>query len=358
MDAIPETTADAAPARPWWRLGAASSRLTQHGAWIQACVETLGTRARLGFVAVGEEGAERALAPLVVAGRLGRLGLLGVAAFNEPSDFLAEDDAALEALCEEVARRKLPLALARLPADSTTVTALERAWRGRGAVSVRPYQGSPRIRLDASWQEAASHLNARRRSDLRRARRRAEAEGPVRIEIHEPDPASLGPILQEALEVELRSWKGRAGAAILQDEARGPTLRRFAELAAEAGILRLALLRIGEAAVAMQFACVHGDAFWLLKVAYDEAFKRCSPGQLLVAATIGHAAERGLGRYEFLGSPEPWTAPWANDEQRCVVLRTFPFRPRGAALFAGDACAAVGHRLRGLLAHRGGGPTG
>jgi len=350
MDAVADASADAtaaaARARSWWRLGATSPRLTQHGAWLQACVETLGCRSALSFVTVGDEGAERALAPLVRTGRLGRVGLLGVEAFNEPTDFLAEDEAALAAVCDRLAARGMPLALARLPADSPTVAALRRAYRGRGAMIVRPYQGSPIIRLDDTWREAASHLNARRRADLRRAQRRAEAEGPVAVEIHEPGPDTLAPILQEALEVELRSWKGKVGAAILQDEARGPTLRRFAELAAEAGIMRLALLRIGETAVAMQFACVHGDAFWLLKVAYDETFKRCSPGQLLAEATIGHAAAAGLARYEFLGSPEAWTALWANDEQACVLLRTFPYRPRGMALFAGDALRAVGHRVK------------
>ena len=339
----------AAPAEPqsypWRHLGEASPRLTQHGAWLQACVETLGPPADLRFVTVGDDAAPRALAPLVRTGAFGRLGFLGVEAFNEPTDLLAADDAARDELCALLAQRGTPLALLRLPADSGTVEALQRAYRRRGAVVVRPYQGSPRIRLDDSWREAESHLNARRRSDLRRAQRRAEKIGPVRIEIHEPSDETLAPLLAEALEVEMHSWKGAVNAAILQDAERGPTLQRFARLATQAGILRLALLRVEEKAVAMQFAAVHAGAFWLLKVAYDEGFSRCSPGQLLAAATIRYAAEHELSRYEFLGSPEAWTELWSNDVQRCVALRTFPYRPRGLALFAGDAFRSVALRV-------------
>jgi hypothetical protein len=38
----------------------------------------------------------------------------------------------------------------------------------------RPRQSCPYIALDDSWVEPESHLNAGRRSDLRRARRKAE----------------------------------------------------------------------------------------------------------------------------------------------------------------------------------------
>jgi CelD/BcsL family acetyltransferase involved in cellulose biosynthesis len=334
---------------PWMTLGASSPRLTQHGAWIQACVDALAPSEDLCFVSIGESGTERALAPLVATGHLGRVGFLGVEAFNEPMDVLAVDEEARDELCAELARRRLALRLARLPAHTGTVQALERAYRGRGVVVVRPCQGSPLVRLDESWCEAESHLNAKRRSDLRRARRRAEKIGPPSIEVHAPDEDALAPILEEVLAVELRSWKGAVGAAILQDEERGPMLRRFAVLAARAGILRLALLRIGTDAVAMQFGCVHGGAFWLLKVAYDQEFRRCSPGQLLAATTIGRAAAEGLERYEFLGVPEDWTELWTNDEQACVTLRTFPYRPRGMALLAGDACGTVVSRVRRSL---------
>ena len=39
---------------PWSHLGEGSPRLTQHGAWLQACVEALAPPAALRFVMVGD----------------------------------------------------------------------------------------------------------------------------------------------------------------------------------------------------------------------------------------------------------------------------------------------------------------
>ena len=229
------------------------------------------------------------------------------------------------------------------------MTAIQRAYRGRGLVLCRPMPGCPRIPLDQSWLEPERHLNAGRRSDLRRARRIAESFGPVCYEILSPTPAELPSLLEEALRVEAASWKGQDQSALMHDPVRGPFYRHYAALAGEQGILRLCFLRLGEQIAAMQFAVEYGNALWLLKIGYDEKFARCSPGSLLMVETIRYAAKRGLRSYEFLGTAAPWTRVWTTLERPCVSVWAYPAKLRGVSALAIDAATAAKRRLSRVM---------
>src|SRR5207247_3695751 len=130
--------------------------------------------------------------------------------------------------------------------------------------------GTPTIALDG--QEPESRLSSRRRSDLRRARRHAEAMGEVTSEVLAPSPQEVPALLAEAIAIEARSWKARAGTALASDPVRRGFFERYALAAAADGTLRLAFLRIGGQGAAMQIAVECGRRFWLLKIGYDERF--------------------------------------------------------------------------------------
>jgi CelD/BcsL family acetyltransferase involved in cellulose biosynthesis len=110
-------------------------------------------------------------------------------------------------------------------------------------------------------------------------------------------------------------------------------------------MLRLCFLRIGERIAAAQFAVESNERFWLLKIGYDEAFGRCSPGNLLMRETVRYAASRGLLSYEFLGAPEQWTRMWTDQIRPCVSIRAYPARARGVAALAADVVQASLRKL-------------
>src|SRR5438093_48314 len=112
------------------------------------------------------------------------------------------------------------------------------------------------------------------------------------------------------------------------------------------GVLRLCYLRIGERTAAVQFAVEAEGRFWLLKIGYDPAFARCSPGQLLLWETVRYAARRGLRTYEFLGGPEPWIRVWTERIRPCVAVRAYPARPLGMAALAIDVATSGWGRVR------------
>jgi len=131
--------------------------------------------------------------------------------------------------------------------------------------------------------------------------------------------------------VEASSWKGRQGTALACDPAQGAFYRRYAAAACRKGILRLCFLRIGDHTAAVEFAVEAEERFWLLKMGYDEAFARCSPGMLLLRETVREAANRGLRSFEFLGFPEGWIRMWTERVRPCLSIWAYPATPSGMA---------------------------
>lgn len=317
-----------------------------HHLWAQTFVEVYGPGAGLA-VGVARYGDAIAIAPLLRPhARAHRLEFLSQREICEPMDFVYSDVAALDLLAEAIAAWKQPILLGRIPADSPTISALRRAFRRRAVVSVQPSWGCPWIDLDADWENPEQHINAGRRSDLRRAWRRAESLGAISTEIRAPSPAELPGVLDDAFVVEAASWKGRKGAALLHDTVQGEFYRRYAQAAASRGLLRTCFLRIGGRAAAMQLVLETDDRFWLLKIGYSDEFARCSPGILLMQETLRYAARRGLRAYEFLGNTEAWIRVWTPQERPCVSVRIYPFGMRGAMGLAIDALAVARQRLR------------
>src|SRR5947207_4936300 len=254
--------------------------MQRHG-WTKAFIETFGEEYELNVLVVSSGSDISAIAPLARRrGGLGKLELAGVAELAEPGDFVYRDADALDGLAAVLAGLRFPILLGRVMADSPTVDALRRAHR-RTIFSRRDVAPCPWIPLDEGWQDPEQKLNSNRRSDLRRAQRRAEKIGEVGTELLSPAKHELPPLLDEVFRIEAAGWKGREGTALAHDERRKRFFVRYAESAADAGILRLAFLRIGGRAAAVQLAAECGGRFWLLKVGYDEEFKRASPGTLL-----------------------------------------------------------------------------
>ncbi|HXT57726.1 MAG TPA: GNAT family N-acetyltransferase [Pirellulales bacterium] len=323
------------------QLFAAAASPMQSFAWIEAAATAIGG-GRLQIVCLRRGERIAAVAPLVRFSTSfgGAWELLNLAKLHEPADLVYQDEAALDELAVELARRGLPVLLGRLPADSPTIEAVRRAYGRRGWIACRPQASTPYIPLDASWATPENNISSRRRSDVRRSRRHAEELGQVSTEILSPSPNEVDELLDLAFDVECRSWKGEQGTALARDATRGEFYRRYARHAARAGSLRLGFLHVGDQTAAMQISVVRAGALWVLKVGYDPRFQRASPGILLMVEQIKRAVAEGLQCYELLGTVEPWIQVWTERERACVSLRAYPANFRGMAALASDAAGA------------------
>jgi len=332
----------------WRALDSASGNPLAHFDWWRTSLAAFADEEAVHVVAIGVGQRLLAAAPLVrkTLGGVRRLFLAGQTELAEPGDLAVADERARRRLIRALAWSGLPLVWERMLADSPTLAALRRAYRGGGFIIVRPRGACPYIDLDETWLEPEQHLNSGRRADLRRARRKAEQLGALGIEIHTPDLGDLSELLDTACEVEARSWKGEAGTALAHDAHRAMFFRQYAHAACVAGTLRICFLRIGDRVAAMQLAIEAGGGFWLLKVGYDPRFAECSPGMLLVRETIRYAVEAGATRYEFLGTSAPWTRVWTQTERATVAVSVYPLGLRGLAALAVDAARGIGNAWR------------
>jgi CelD/BcsL family acetyltransferase involved in cellulose biosynthesis len=280
------------------------------------------------------------------SGPFGRLKIVAEAELGEPGDALIINPFAPAFLADSMLREGRVIDLDRLPLHSPLIAALADGARGKGWLSIRPAKPTPAIRLGPEWRDASSQFNSGRRSDFRRAARKAESFGKVQFELLSPSLDEFDPLFDEAIGVEARSWKSAVGTAIAVDRCKENFFRAYFRAACAQGHFRLAFMRIDGAVVAMQMALESQGRYWLFKIGFDEAFARCSPGTLLMLHTIGWAAKRGLRRYEFLGTVEPWiTQTWTREQDEYVRLRFYPYNLRGAAALAADGLSWLRTKL-------------
>ena len=334
--------------RAWIRLDQQAILPTQSHSFAAALSETLLTDSHMAVLLTPSVEGANALLPLCRnSGFFARWRSMGSLEVFEPIDALYADAAAADALARSLARQRRPVRLDRLPSQSAMVPALKKAMRGRGYVSVRSAVPTPTIELCERWKAPDACFNARRRSDFRRAARKAQEIGSVTYEVQSPEPDSFDRLFDEAVGVELRSWKNAAGSAIGVDPGKEKFFRTFFRSASEEGTFRLAFLRIDGQAVAMQMALERLDRYWLFKIGYNEEFGRCSPGTLLMLHTLAWAAKRELRSYELLGDVEPWiTDLWTRESHGCARLRTYPFGLRGGVAFLADSLEWARSRLQ------------
>ena len=320
----------------WNALAGRNGGPVQRVEWTQSCIATLLPPGSTGLrlVCVRRDGQLVALAPLVLRRLWGwpRLEQAGLAEIPEPQDLLYADDAALKVLLRQLLRQPEPFVLERLP-EQSRIPALVRRIVGRRAWVRVCRQGSyPSLTLD---RDPDTIINAGRRSDLRRALRRAEKRGAVRFEVLAPGPGAVDELYATLLRVEAASWKGKQGTALSFDARLQAFFHDYARRAAVAGILRIALMHVGTDVVAAQYSVQCGQAWWLFKIGYDADYADCSPGQLLMQYTLRHARAQGLQRYELQGTTADWTRMWACTEHTSTAVRVHGWRP--VALFTAGA---------------------
>ena len=309
----------------------------QSFSWSEAAATAYNKNDVLRIITVRKDKRLVAITPLVVkpsAQPLSpfRVDFLGGEELKEPNRFLSLDPIATNLLMDTIVTEHLyPLRLSRLPDDTDLLNSLMMKLANAGWVT--RYMRLPYPYLDLGPNPLKKSL----REDLKRARRKAEAQGKVRAEaVSAANEEELLSHLREAFRIEASGWKGRDGTAILSSEARKNFFERFACSAWRDGTLRLWFLYIDEVPVAFQLAIESAMAFWLFKIGYDEKYEHCSPGNLLLGETIMEAAKNGLSQYHLLGKEEPWTKRWASKSRDSYVVAAYRPNMHGVKAMTSD----------------------
>jgi CelD/BcsL family acetyltransferase involved in cellulose biosynthesis len=123
------------------------------------------------------------------------------------------------------------------------------------------------------------HVKSKDRRDFRRRARLLTEE--LGEEPQLVDRAGEPEAIETFLDLEASGWKGREGTAMASNPAHAELMRETAHAFAERGSLRLIFLEAAGKAVAARCSFVAGGVDFCFKIAYDESFKRFSPGREL-----------------------------------------------------------------------------
>lgn len=315
--------------------------------WLAAAVDATDPNA-LHVATVHDGGACRALALLSrepgSVSRADRFRLAGEAITGEPTTVASDGFDAAHRLAQALSGHGVALELNRLVEGTPLLAAVERYRPRHGVVLRRPASPMPYLELAEGLAGIEQRIGSQRRYDLRRARRRASASGQVLTDFVRPEPAVVVDALQPLWALENRGWKGAHGSSVLQR----PALQRFIEsLAVRLARRRefvIGTLHIDRHLTAFQVGLLSDDAYWLLKIGYDEQAGHCSPGQILLADALDWAQGEGCERVELLGGMEGWIKAWRPEVRPTWSLAWYPPSLHGGSTLAADALARAGWR--------------
>ena len=237
-----------------------------------------------------------------------------------------------------------------LNAESPLLAAARR-WGGR--VIVEPFAVSPLADCRGGFEAYLARAGSSVKKYMRACRRHI-LNGPVAFEIVTGGPG-LPALVEEMLALEAAGWKGREGTAILSKPEDARFYRALAPAAAEAGALRIALLREEGRLIAYEYCLVSGGSVLAMKVGYDEARSRLQPGHMVALMNIRDAcADPAIAWYDMLGNGmrvAAYKERFATDYRTLYRIRLFSGSPTGRLLhrlyLAKPFARAARDRIRG-----------
>jgi CelD/BcsL family acetyltransferase involved in cellulose biosynthesis len=197
---------------------------------------------------------------------------------------------AMPALLAAVTRKRgLPttLVLRDLDGDGREHSAIMEALAGHPQVCFRIDQ------RPIATREAGLKRSGSTRKKLRQDWNRLAATAAVEI-VNERDPAGVGTAFESFLEIELGSWKGAGGTAILSNPADTAFARRLIGDMAALGDASVALLKLDGKPVAAQVLLYQGRTAFTWKTSFDPDYARYSPGTLLVDRVTTDLIDQGV----------------------------------------------------------------
>lgn len=208
---------------------------------------------------------------------------------------------------------------------------------GRWPTLMSPYLPLPAKDSDPLSNCPAKYKSSRKR--LERYYRRLKERGEPRLEVITEFSEE---VFNEFVRMEGAGWKRRTGGAISCNSTIVDFYREVLKHASDRRQLRMCALVVGEKRVAMEMAFVLANRCFSPKIAYDEEFSKCAPGQLLARYAIEDLVSKGIERYDLLGSRARHKVMWAGEVRQHA--HCYIFRP---SLFG-----ALYHRIVTMIAPR------
>jgi CelD/BcsL family acetyltransferase involved in cellulose biosynthesis len=238
--------------------------------------------------------------------------------------------------------------------ENSALLAAARDWRPTHLALVEPFALSPIADCHRDFETFLADAGSSVAKYWKNCRRHI-LHGSLDFSIVRGGPG-LGDLIDEMFALEASGWKGRDGTAIVSNPRDAAFYRGLAFAAAEAGALRIALLREEGRLIAFEYCVVGGDSVLAMKVGYDETRRRLQPGHMLALMNIRDAcADASLSAYDMLGNGlriAPYKARFATGARALYRIRLFARTPEGVLLYALYRAKPLAKRLRAFFRRR------
>jgi CelD/BcsL family acetyltransferase involved in cellulose biosynthesis len=233
--------------------------------------------------------------------------------------------------------------IADVAASSPMVERLE----GRLHVEVTRRPGSY-LPVDGDQEQYQASLSKNFRSNQRKAANKLKKLADVEKAFLAGEDASSAQ-LPEFAPVEASGWKGREASAIQASPERMAFYTTLADRLAEAGWLEWHFLRAEGQAIAANLAVRFNGSVLVWKLAYDEAYSRCSPGGMLFQALVDRTfPDPDIHEINLL-TDAPWYSNWRMEKRDFLRIRLYRKRPGSLLLgLLPDALTARARRSEAL----------
>ncbi|MEJ2861110.1 GNAT family N-acetyltransferase [Actinomycetospora flava] len=320
--------------------------------WLTAWADAFGRRDDLRALTVHRDGALVGVLPVTAGPLAVRTPTNSETALIAP--VTADDDAAGELAQRLLARRVGTVDLDAVLADHPLTRAV-RAAAGSTPATETVRCSSPWVDTSGDAADFPQRLSRNRRHGLKRLAKRLAEAGEVSFDVHHGREEDLGELLRDGLRLEAREWKLAAGSAIASSPARVSFYTQAARWAADAGVLRLAFLRLDGRAIAFGYCLQQGPTLHFLKLGMDDDHAKLGPGMMITKQLIDHAfAQPEVRELDLLGENESYKADLASGVREQVRLRVYPTPGLGTVQRKGTEAVAD---LRKAAVARLSGPT-
>jgi CelD/BcsL family acetyltransferase involved in cellulose biosynthesis len=146
------------------------------------------------------------------------------------------------------------------------------------------------------------HASSNHRKKLRRWRRDLEGQGAVCLEEFSTDSPVCLEAFGRALEIELASWKGAAGSAILSNKNENRYWNAWRKSLSKAGLFRLYQLKVGDRPIAFDFGYQVGDVYTSVKISHLEEFAQIGVGHVRDWLLLERLSEQNVSKIDTLAA--------------------------------------------------------
>lgn len=271
--------------------------------WVKAWWSEFRDDAALDILSVTQQKEVLGLAPLQIKGHTA--SFIGDVNVCDYFDFIVnagKEALFCDALLDHLSRQGIRfLELGPVRPASSVLLNLVKVAENRGCkVSIRPEDVALELDLAGTWEDYLGQLNGKQRHEVKRKFRRLHEAGDVEFRII-VDAGEIPDRL--ATFFELFRLSSEEKAAFMTDQMMS-FFRALAIVMAEAHQLKLYLLELNTAPVAVSLCFDFNDTIHLYNSGFDPRYRALSVGLLCKVLTIKDAIQRGRRKYDFLKGAE------------------------------------------------------